>query len=93
MNIRKEGKTTYTVIPAHYLEEMEKVFKNQGIEYEVLYGKDIPDEVPQAFFYEGKVLMFGLCCIKSEMNSDDINALVLSKLNPYKYGLIEDKKP
>ncbi len=88
MKIRIEDHITYCTVPAPFIEEMEPVFKAQGIPYELLYAADIPEEADHFAEYEGRKFRYGLCCIKSRMCKEDVQRLALSAWNPYKYGEI-----
>ena len=89
--IRKEDHITYTIIGAPLLEEMEAVFQAEGFDYEILYGDDIPADIPRQLVLEGHILKWGVCCVKSYMNSDDVYQIFLKVWRPRKYGTITEE--
>ncbi|MBO4391516.1 MAG: hypothetical protein J5825_11740 [Lachnospiraceae bacterium] len=85
--IRREDHITYTIIGAPLLEEMEAHFKEAGFDYEILFRDDIPAGVPKELVLEGHVLKWGVCCVKSYMNSEDVYNLFLKVWSPTRYGV------
>lgn len=84
--IRREDHITYTIIGAPLLDEMEPLFQKAGFDYEILYGDDIPDDIPRHLVLEGHIMRWGICCVKSYMNSEDVYDLLLKVWRPRRYG-------
>ena len=90
MNIRIEEKMTYNNVPNAFLGELEQLFTDYGIAYEVVNMDKTPENHPQYVVYEGRQFTRGIRCVKSKVNSEDFARLVMMAWNPEKYGRIAD---
>lgn len=89
MQIRRENDITYTMVGSPFLDRLEPLFQKAGFEYTLLFGDDIPAELPREF-YLGKIRMTcAVCCVKSYMNSEDVHQLMLQLWSPSRYGEVE----
>lgn len=64
--------TTYTMLPAAMLDKIEPVLKNRGIEYECLYGPDIPDDVSEICVFQGRQQLDHLVCVASHLDPEKL---------------------
>ena len=83
--IRREDHITYTMMGSPFLKEMEPLFKKAGFEYKLLFGEDIPAGLPHEFILGDRKFPH-VCCVKSNMNSDDVMELMHKVWKPRKYG-------
>lgn len=64
-----DGKT-YTVVPVLSLVELEPFLKEKGLEYKLLFGLDIPDDLPYWGVCHGREVYHPLACVVSEMDTE-----------------------
>ena len=86
MTIRREKDITYTMVGGPLLEELEPFFRQAGFEYELLFGDDIPAELPREMDMNGHIMRYSQCCVKSYMNSEDVHQLMLQVWLPSVFG-------
>ena len=74
------------MICSAFVGQMKPVFDRAGFRYEILYGNDIPDFLEKAVDLDGHIQRVGVCCVKSDMNPDDVHRIMLQMWMPSKYG-------
>ena len=67
-----EDNKTYTIVPAPTLEKLEAYLKEKDIEYSLLYGLDIPDDVPEVCIWHGHETFNHLVCVVSKIEPDKL---------------------
>ena len=63
---------TYTIVPAPTLELLEPYLKENNIEYRLLYGDDIPQDVPEICIWHGRETHRHLVCVESTIDPEKL---------------------
>ena len=88
--IRRENKTTYSLVASPFLSELEPIFQREGFEYELLWGDDIPEGISREVDLDGHKINKAVCCVKSHMNPEDVHELMLRLWHPHIYGDVSE---
>ena len=91
MLLRKEDHVTYSMIPGPLAEEVCQYLSNNGYEYQLLKGAEIPSHLERTVDMDGHKQTRGVCCIKSMLNEQDVNQLMLRIWSPSWYGDPEEE--
>ena len=59
---------TYTIVPAPSMQKLGQFLEDNHIEYSLLFGTDIPDDVPEMCIWHGHEMYRHLVCVVSEMD-------------------------
>ena len=73
------------MVPYMLLPKLEPIFKENGFSYTILKADQIPDEVPPVVTLAGVQLFFGICCVESQMDEDDVKAALMYVWMPSRY--------
>lgn len=63
---------TYTIVPAPTLEKLEPFLQENNIEYSLLYGKDIPKDVPESCMWHGHEVHRHIVCVVSTLDPEKL---------------------
>ncbi len=63
---------TYTIVPSPTLSKLEPILREHNIDYKLLYGEDIPDQVPEVCMWHGHKTTRFLACIESTLDPEKL---------------------